>query len=144
MTDGEKQEAWLSGICEFTGPESKLPTGGQSAIPGWEPIKIAKRWEVLAAETDEGVAWKKAVELNKDDVIIGVEMNENSIKAAQASYPDTFYLLRDANNHLMSLEAWYKTFGTNGLGLMAMRQMRDRLNGKERKVFDIEKIQMGR
>ncbi len=124
-------DAWLDGICEFTGPEAVLPVGFQCLIPGWSPLSIAKRWQVLDGESEEGARWCKAAELQSSDLIIGVELNANSIKAIVSTYGMDFVHLRGANNEFLTCSEWEDAFKTNGLGLLALRLERDKLAGKK-------------
>jgi len=123
-------ENWLSGICKYTGPGYDLPLGGYSMIPNWGPEKLARSWTVLDAESDVGSVEKRTSELMADDIIIGVTMNTNSIETIVAMYGRGFYQIREANgNALMTLDQWQEKFGTNGLGLVAIRNIRRKLSG---------------
>ena len=99
-------------------------------IPNWGPEKLAKSWTVLDAESDEGFVEKKTSELMADDIIIGVTMNTKSIEMIVAMYGRGFYQIREANGSaLMTLDQWQEKFGTNGLGLAAIRNIRRKLSG---------------
>jgi hypothetical protein len=117
-------EDWLNGICHYNGPGSDLPLGGYSKIPGWFPESIVKRVLVLDATTEEGTVWKTKSELKADDILIGVEQNQNSIKAIVDTYGKDFYQVRDANGGpLMTLDQWQEKFHSNALGLVALRNL---------------------
>jgi hypothetical protein len=123
-------EDWLDGICTYTGPGADLPTGGYSKIPGWFPEKIVMSWTVVDSTSEVGdIAEKKSKDLLKDDIIIGMTMNPTTIKAIVATYGKDFYLITDANDNQMTLDDWQAQYGTNGLGLVAIRNMRLKLSG---------------
>lgn len=125
------EENWLEGICTYTGTGADLPTGGYSKIPGWYPEKIVKSWTVIDVNSDEGdIAEKKTKELARGDIIIGATMNTKTLAAIVSTYGPEFYTIRDANgNNLMSLDQWQEQYHSNGLGLVAIRNMRRKLNG---------------
>jgi hypothetical protein len=125
-----EEESWLDGICNYTGPGYDLPLGGYSKIPNWQPINIVKRWKVLDAESDEGFAWKKSAEMTSADILVGCEQNANSIKAIVDTYGEDFYQITDANGIHLTLNEWQAKYHSNGLGLVALRQERDKLAGK--------------
>lgn len=125
-------ENWLNGICTYTGPEANLPLGGHSKIPGWYPEKVARSWVVMDAESDEGVATRKTSELKRDDIIIGVNLNPKTLAAIYSSYGPNFYLIKAANaGDWLTPDEWAKAHPDmpNGLGLVAMRNMRQKLSG---------------
>lgn len=125
-----EENDWLDGICDYNGPGADLPVGGYSKIPGWAPEKVAQRWIVLDADIDEGFVEKKTSELDKEDIIIGVRLNANSLAKIADMYGRDFYQIREANGMaLMTLDQWHERFGSNGLGLVAIRNMRQHLNG---------------
>ena len=125
-----EENDWLDGLCDYSGPGADLPVGGYSKIPGWFPEKIAKTWTVEAPETDEGFAEKKTSELKAEDIIIGVTLNPNTLAKIVEMYGRDFYQIREANGTaLMTLDQWQAQFGSNGLGLVAIRNMRRKLNG---------------
>lgn len=129
--EGDWQEdGWLTsgGICHYDGPEANLPLGGYTNVPGWGPEKAAKRWEVDASETDGGKAYKKTSELLPTDFITGVELNRNTLRGHS-------YLIREANGGpLMTPSQWKTRFGTDGVGLVAIRNMRQILAGKRKMI----------
>jgi hypothetical protein len=122
------EENWLDGLCHYSGPGSDLPVGGYSKIPNWFPESIVKRVLVLDATTEEGTMWKTKSELKADDILIGVEQNQNSIKAIVDTYGEDFYQVRDANGGpFMTLDQWQRMFHSNALGLVALRNLRSML-----------------
>ena len=127
-------ENWLDGLCHYSGPGHDLPVGGyckivKSGAP-WGPELLARSWTVSDASTDEGIATKTTKELTADDIIIGVTLNPKTIAAIVATYGRDFYQIREANGgQFMTLDQWQTMFGTNGLGLVAMRNMRKKLSG---------------
>jgi hypothetical protein len=128
---GEDPNDWLSGICTYFGPGSDLPVGGFCKIPGWKPDQIAQFWVVQDAMSDDGsIINKKTKELLKDDIIIGVQLNANTLNAIVASYGRDFFQIREANGGpLLTLDNWQELFGSNGLGLVALRNIRRKING---------------
>ena len=119
-------ENWLDGLCEYAGPGHDLPVGGYCKIPGWAP------------EKDLGAVWmtsdgseKKTSELTKADTIIGVTFNQKILDMTVATNGMDFYQIREANGGpLMTLDQWQTKYGTNGLGLVAIRNMRMKLAGQ--------------
>lgn len=117
-------ENWLDGLCEYTGPGHDLPVGGYSKIPNWYPEKIVATW--MTADGSE----KTVSELTKDDVIIGVAFNQKALDTIVSTYGKDFYQIREANGGpLMTLDQWQTKYNTNGLGLVAIRNMRKKLQG---------------
>ena len=123
-------EEWLSGICTYDGPEAELPLGGHSKIPGWYPEKVARSWIVMDAESEEGIREKKTAELSKDDIIVGVNLNPRTLAAILRTYGPKFYLIQSANGGpWLTPDQWREAHGTNGLGLVALRNMRRKISG---------------
>ena len=128
--DGEAgyDEMLPGGICHYSGPGSDLPVGGYSHIPGWGPERAAKCWLIADPETDEGTRQKKTSELAADDIIIGVELHPGVISAMTETYGPGFYKIREANGGpLLTAAQWREQFGTDGLALVAIRNMRKSL-----------------
>ena len=127
VPDAKANENWLDGLCHYSGPGHDLPLGGFSKIPHFNPVSLAQAWLVAG---DEGITAKKTKELTKEDVIVGVTMNPESLKAIMDSYGEDWYQIREANGGpLMTLDQWQIRFKTNGLGLVAIRNMRLKLQG---------------
>ena len=131
---GEQTEGddWLDGgLCTYTGPGADLPTGGYCKIvkPGkpWGPELLARSWLVSDAKSDAGI--KEVDEPTKEDTIIGVNLNKNTIVAIVNQYGREFYKIRDANGNEMTLDQWQARYGTNGLALVAIRNKRYQLGG---------------
>jgi hypothetical protein len=125
---------WLEGgLCTYSGLGADLPSGGYCKIiragSPWGPELLAKSWTVSDAESEEGVAEKKTNDLTKEDTIIGVTLNPKTIAAIASTYGRDFYFIKDANSNEMTLDAWQAKYGTNGLGLVAIRNMRRKLSG---------------
>ena len=117
-------ENWLDGLCEYTGPGHDLPTGGYCKIPNWSPEKIVAAW--MTADGTE----KKTSELTKDDIIIGATFNQKALEAIVSTYGKDFFQLREANGGpMLTLDQWQTKYGSNGLGLVAIRNMRMKLVG---------------
>lgn len=128
MTDSN----WLDGICEYRGAEADLPLGGHSKIPGWYPEKVARSWMVMDAETDEGTATRKTSELKPDDIIIGVYLNPKTLAAIYSTYGQDFYLIKGANaGNWLTPSEWKAAHPDmpDGLGLVALRNMRRKISG---------------
>lgn len=124
-------ESQPGGICHYDGPEAALPVGGYSYMSGWGPELAAKLWIVASAEAESGMAEKRTKDLSTTDFIIGVELNTALLAEISKTYGPKFYLLREANGGpLMTATEWTSQFGTDGLALVAIRNMRQRLAGK--------------
>ena len=119
---------FLGGLCNYTGDGSDLPTGGRCKVvkagKPWGPELLAKRWLVEDAGSDEGTKEKRSEELTVDDVIIGVTLNPKTIAAEVATWGPDFFMIKNANGVEMTLDEWKAKFGTNGLGLVAIRNKR--------------------
>lgn len=127
---GGYDEMLPGGICHYDGPEADLPLGGYTKVPGWGPEKAAKKWIVADPEADLGYSEKKTKELSPDDIIIGVELNQALLEQLIKTYGPKFYLIREANGGpFLSLAEWQTHFGTDGFGLVAIRNMRQILAG---------------
>ena len=125
---GGYDEMLPGGICHYDGPEANLPLGGYTNVPGWGPEKAARRWEVDAPDTDGGKIYKATKDLLPTDFITGVELNQNTLRGHS-------YLIREANgSQLMTPDQWFKQFGTDGMGLVAIRNMRQILAGKKKMI----------
>ena len=126
-TEAEMTEAvgnWLE-CLPWNGQEASLPAGGNVMIPGLSFRKLVYRVELLDAESEEGVKWVKQAEIVPDDLIIGTKLNENSIKAIEANYGPDWIRIADPNGgKQMSRAAWRDKFGTDGLNLLAIRDLR--------------------
>lgn len=133
---------YLDDLCIYKGTGSDLPVGGYSAIPKWGPEKLAKRWIVEDTKCDAGIIEKRTPELTAEDIIIGVELNQNLIKylIESSPYGKNFYMIREANGtELMNMEEWKTKFGTDGLSLVAIRNIRQILSNK-RQITDIGEL----
>jgi len=114
---------WLE-CLPWDGSEKTLPLGGKLQVPGLTPERLVKRWEVLDAEAEDGSRFVKAADLQKDDIIIGAEMNKSSLGRLAASYGPNFVQIKEADGKLISWEAWREKYGTDGLALWAIRNKR--------------------
>jgi hypothetical protein len=73
---------------------------------------------------------KKTGDLTKDDVVIGAVFNQKALNNIVSTYGKDFYQIREANGGpLMTLDQWQIKYNTNGLGLVAIRNMRMKLVG---------------
>jgi hypothetical protein len=128
----DEGDDWLTGdgICDYSGPGADLPTGGYCKIPNWFPEKIAKSWTVIDSLSDEGdIAEKKTKDLVKGDVIIGATLNQKTLTAIVGTYGRDFYKIKTANGVEMTLDQWQAKYQSNGLGLVAIRNMRRKIGG---------------
>lgn len=130
MPTDEEIEKWLPCI-PWTGEERDLPRGGNSKIPGFSPLKLVNRWEVLDAESEAGSRLVKAAELKPDDLIIGARINEMSVLRLVANYGPRFVVLAEADPGLeiegakmLTREEWHAKYHTDGLALWAIRNKR--------------------
>ena len=104
--------------------------GGFTKVPGWAPEMVVRTWTVIDAEADEGFSEKKTSELKAEDVIICSNMNTKSIEKLVTIYGKDFYQVRNANGGpLMTLDDWQKKYHTNALGLIALRNITQKLRG---------------
>ena len=126
-TEAELTEAsgnWLE-CLPWNGQEASLPAGGNVMIPGLSFRKLVYRVQILDAELEEGFSWVKQAELTPEDLIIGTKLNENSIKAIESNYGSDWIRIADPNGgKQMSRLAWREKFGTDGLNLLAIRDLR--------------------
>ncbi len=115
---------WLE-CLPWNGQEASLPAGGNVQVKGLSFTKLIYRVEVLDAESEEGSRFVKVSEVTPDDVIIGAKLNENSIKRIEANYGKDWIRIANPNGGgQMSREAWKERFGTDGLQLLAVRELR--------------------
>jgi hypothetical protein len=120
----DKDGNWLE-CLPWTGQEAALPAGYTVMVPGLDPMQFVKRVEVLDAEEDEGFRSIKKSELKPSDVIIGVEMNEKSVKKIVDTYGGDWIRLKGANGGTnYDRKEWNEKFGTDGLELLAIRNLR--------------------
>ena len=125
-----EKENWLDGICDYTGPGYDLPVGGYCKIPNWFPEMMVRTWSVLDVMKDEGFDEKPTSELKPGDIIIGATFNKNALQKIVDIYGRNFYQIREANGEaLMTLDQWQAKYGSNGLGLVAIRNIRRKLGG---------------
>lgn len=126
MTDEEIEE-WLPCV-PWTGEEKDLPRGGYSKVPKLLPESLVNRWEVLDAEAEDGSRLVKKADLKPGDLIIGAKMNQKSIERLEANYGPRFMVLAEADAQMetamLTREAWREKYGTDGLALWALRNVR--------------------
>lgn len=125
--ESEMSEAvgnWLP-CLPWEGQEKSLPAGGNVTIPGLQFRKLVYRVQLLDAEVEEGVRWVKQSEITAADLIIGAKLNENSIKAIERSYGSDWIRITNPNGgKQMSRADWRTEFQTDGLELLAIRDLR--------------------
>src|SRR5574343_284336 len=98
LLDSE-EENWLECV-PWDGEERDLPVGSQTRIPGFRAINLVRFWEVLDVASDEGfklVAAEKLKTLLKkvpDTIVIGAQMNENSVKRLVGTYGKRFFVAK--------------------------------------------------
>jgi hypothetical protein len=130
MNEMPEEENWLKGLCYYSGPASDLPLGGYTKLSFWRPENAVKVWIVLDAESEKGFVEKKTSELKKEDIIMGCTMNAASIEKIVEMFGRDFYQIRDANGGpLMTLDQWQEKYHSNGLGLVAIRNIIYKLRG---------------
>ncbi len=128
-TGEDGQQNWLECI-PWTGQEKDLPLGYTTVVPGLDVMNLIKRVEVMDAEEDAGYRTVKKAEVKKGDVIIGAVLNENTTKKIVETYGGSWIRLKDANSgkNYNRME-WYNKFGTDGLELLAIRNLRNPMTG---------------
>ena len=129
LLDSE-EENWLECV-PWDGEERDLPVGSQTRIPGFRAINLVKFWEVLDSESEEGfklVAASKLQTLLKkipDTIVIGAQMNENSVKRLVGTYGKRFFVAKHTgSSRLYNRWEWKKSFKTDVLELEALKQLR--------------------
>jgi hypothetical protein len=128
---------WLE-CLPWTGQEASLPLGYTVMIPGLDPSQFIKRVEVLDAEEDEGFRSIKKSELKPTDTIVGVELNEKSIKKIVDTYGGDWLRVKGANagENYNRLE-WYNKYGTDAIELLAIKSLRGAQTGTKPPVQNI-------
>lgn len=115
---------WLECI-PWTGMEKDLPVGYTTKVPGLNIIKFIKSVEILDGESEEGSRFIKMAERKEGDIIIGVKLNEKSIERVVANYGPSWIVLKHANGgKSYNRLAWRDKYGTDGLALLAIRNLR--------------------
>lgn len=104
--------------------------GEQTRIPNFRAIDLVRVWEVLDAQSDEGFKVVKKSELKPDDIIIGAQINENSVNAIMKAYGKRFFVAAraDGKGKMLDRWEWKAAFGTDVLELEALKQQRPRLS----------------
>jgi len=126
---GRALEDWEMCI-PWDGDERSLPLGAEIRIPDLTADKLVQRWKVLDAESDEGVREISTSELGRDHIVIGARMNERLIQHLMQTYgPRAILLIEPDKKQKLTRYEWRDKFGTDGLKLMAIRTIRQRLSG---------------
>lgn len=121
---------WLE-CLPFTGQEASLPLGYTVMIPGLTLKQFIYRVEVLDAEELAGYRTVKASELKPGDVIIGVQLNENSVKKVIESYGGDWIRIKDATaGKDYNRAKWWEKYGTDGMELSAIKDLRASQKGQ--------------
>ena len=103
--------------------DQSLPKGGHSRVPGWGPEQAATVWIV---NIDGEPVERKTDELRPTDVIMGVQLDPVILAAHEAAKGPAFYLIKAAEGGgWLTPKAWTEKFGTNGLELVAMRNIKE-------------------
>jgi hypothetical protein len=125
----DEEGNWLE-CLPWEGQEKSLPLGYTTMVPGLGIDKFVYRVNVLDAEEMEGFRSIKKSELKPDDIIIGAEMNEKSIKKIVDTYGGDWIRLKDANSgkNYNRLE-WQQKYGTDALELLAIKSLRGQTSG---------------
>ena len=133
---------WLE-CLPWTGQEASLPLGYTVMVPGLDPMQFVKRVEVLDAEEDEGYRSVKKSEVKPSDIIVGVEMNEKSIKKVVDTYGGDWIRIKDANSGKnYSRMEWYEKYGTDALELLAIKSLRGTQTGTKPPVQNISAAEL--
>jgi hypothetical protein len=120
---------WLE-CLPWDGQEKSLPLGYTTMVPGLGVSKFIKRVEVLDAEEDAGYREIKPSELKPDDIIVGAVINENSTKKVADTYGGDWIRLKEANSgKSLNRLQWQEKFGTDGLELLAIKELRGKQAG---------------
>lgn len=143
--EGEKDvwgvtEPWLN-CLPWDGEEKSLPLGEQTRIPNFQAADLVRRWEVLDPEEDEGYRVVKRSELQDGDIIIGAQINENSVNKIVDTYGTRFFVAArsDRPGVLMNRAEWRVEFGTDVLELQALKQIRQKM-----KIGGLKTASLGR
>lgn len=121
---------WLE-CLPFTGQEASLPLGYTVMVPGLTMKQFIYRVEVLDAEELEGFRTVKASELKPGDVIIGVQLNENSVKKVVDTYGGDWIRIKDATaGKDYNRMKWRDKYGTDGMELSAIKDLRASQKGQ--------------
>jgi hypothetical protein len=64
-----------------------------------------------------------------DDTIIGVVLNSELIESLVATWGPNFFMIKDANSNELTPENWKAKYGTDGMGLVAIRNKRKEMMG---------------
>lgn len=119
---------------KFDGDEKSLPVGIKTKIPGFRAIDLVKRWEVNDPEEDEGYRVVKRSEIGPNDIVIGAQINENSVNRIKAPnrYGDRYATFKNLEyNEYLTREEWEiatrpspEVSGSDVLVLEALRELR--------------------
>jgi hypothetical protein len=132
-----QEEIDWNACLPWDGEEASLPLGEQTRIPNFRAIDLVRRWEVLDAESDAGFKVVTKSELKPSDIIIGAQINENSVNAVVKTYGKRFFVAYHSNpkpgqDKPMDRWEWYEHsknasgFGQDVLELEALKQIRQR------------------
>lgn len=130
------EDNWLP-CLPWDGQEKSLPLGSTVNVKNLDPMKFLKYVSILDVEQDEGFRNIKPSELKTDDVILGTIMNEKAIKMVEKTYgPDWLRIKGADHGENYTREGWRDAFGTDGLELLAIRNLRYSSNGGK-KAFQV-------
>lgn len=128
-------ENWLP-CNNFDGEGADIPTGF-TGMPGLQPWKLVRAVIINDPETEEGVRRIKLSEYKPDEMdLVDVVINEASYKAFLKQHPKGFTFI-NANGGRMNRSQWREKFGSDGLHLIAMKQVRELYQKGENKPFVI-------
>lgn len=120
---------WLE-CLPWEGQEASLPLGSTVSVPGLDPMKFIYRVKVLDAEEEDGYRMVKKSELKPDDVIIGAWLNEKSVAEVEKTYgKDWLRIIESNGGGKLNRYQWRDKYGTDGLELLAIRNLRAAQNG---------------
>jgi hypothetical protein len=110
----------------WTGPEKDLPTGSRIGIQGVTAVKLVKQVSYINDESnieDMGIkAWRTA---GRPGTVIDVAINEDTYQRLIAVRGLNAVLISQSEgSSALSRKAWYDKYGTDGLRLVALRDIK--------------------
>jgi hypothetical protein len=121
---------WLECI-PWTGQEAALPAGYTTMVPGLDVMTLIYRVEIMDAEEEAGYQTIKRSQMKPGMVVIGAQINENTTKKICETYGGDWIRLKSANGGVnYNRVEWREKFGTDGLELLAIRNLRNPMTNK--------------
>jgi len=117
---------WMD-CLPWDGEEKSLPTGGRIVVPGLQVSAFARQVVVLRGDELQTVHRK---ELKPDDVIMDVIVDENMYKTVIKTYGDRgITIAQSTGGGLLTRKEWKDQYGTDGLKLWILRDLRMKQTG---------------